>query len=388
MAISRLLLTPDAPRLASRSFLKPHDFLLPYIMEWEGDTDAQVVAAMAQQAATPKKKSTGKTRKGKADADSPSVPVDPTLGPPLAIDLEHCVVCGVAIKVKVAEEEDETSDDTTVKGKKGKEKREKKASAEKKNKKVSQAPWCYPCLMARTRLSARQQLLARSCPNTTQAPCALCGGTPETVLAVEDIFPNRKKAAVFGDPAGWVRRDTPWVCLPCASVYAVTGVKFGKLSAVAFAGAPDGSLHVQLQREIPWWGAPPSPCLMVYHRGQTGGIVQRLARTEVSVDPDTVVINIIDSTDRYPTRLTFSRASPDMQAEIHRTAAALAAMTPVPDEKDKKKTKKPPEFWVLLNELMEHLLPQTAHASPLREETRLQVLRLQGILRTSTKEGL
>ena len=390
MATSRVLVAPDPSHLAPRSFLRPHDFLLPYILEWEGDTDAQVAVAMAQQSTTSKTKSPGKTKKGKADADSSLIPVTIAPDSPPGIDLEHCVVCGVSMEAEEAEEEGDAHG-TTAKGKKGKEKRARKVQAEKaekKHKKAPPAPWCRTCQTARTRLNARYQFQARGRPNTTRAPCALCGSTATVILAVDQIFSNPKKASAFGDPAGWVRRDTAWVCLPCASVYAVTGVKVGKLGAFTFALAPDGSLDVQLNQQIPWWDAPPAPCLVVYHRGQTGGAVQRLARTEVSLDPDTVVINIIDSTDRYPTRLTFPRASPDMQTEIHRTVAALAAMIPVSASKGSKKEKYPPEFWILLKQFLKELMPHTAPSSPHWQETSRQLVLQAQRRRATHKEGL
>ncbi len=360
MSTSGLLLAPDTPDLASpeREFLRPHDFLLPYIMEWEGPTDAQVVAAMAQDRPVAKKRRTRRGDPRLSDFHITAGPSDVALGPPPTVDMEHCAVCGVTVNAP--------------KKKPGK-KSGTATEPPKAAKKTPRAPWCQTCQTARSRLNARRQLTLAVRPNRDHLPCALCGCTASAVLPVDQIFADHDKASAFGDPAGWVRRDSAWTCLPCASVYAVTGVRSGKLWAFAFAQAPDGSLTVALHQEVPWWDAPASPSLVVYHRGQTGGIVQRLARTEVSVDPDTVIINVIDSTNRYPTRLTFPRASPDMQTAIRHMAATLTTLIPPAKKNDGKPEKYPPEFWTLLTQCVTELLPPTAHASPLWQETRHQL---------------
>lgn len=153
---------------------------------------------------------------------------------------------------------------------------------------AKEAWFCASCFVDYKRILSRRQLAGYTHP--TDERCMACGRPSGRGLRLTTVsqFKDAYASGVLKTFGALRNPESPIICAGCMSIFLTVIGRPAKVQPIAFA-AGEG---VFLTRKIPpWWRIPWRPAL-VYRTIAEGGQVHRAIYAEVSVDPDTIVLNV------------------------------------------------------------------------------------------------
>lgn len=183
---------------------------------------------------------------------------------------------------------------------------------------------CAICAAHVTRLDARRRLPGLWVDRTSPVPCGLCGAAVTTVIHPTRVGLRSEPGGINTDLAAWSHPSSPWVCVPCASLYLGLSARSQGPGSSTLWIDNAGTLRWRVREQVPWWDAPPAPCWIVHYTNTKGTQVFRLAHTEISLDPRWVIVNRIHDANRHTRATVLPRASSDLQATLHHQVDILA----------------------------------------------------------------
>ena len=185
---------------------------------------------------------------------------------------------------------------------------------------------CTMCMALRTRLASQRVIRARTETFPAGTVCALCGLPVTTGIRTTEVGLSDDAAGIFQDRVTWTVPSSAVACLPCASLYLGPASRSGKPGSLRMGLDATGAFHWQIRQPNIWWEIPDPPVWVVDVRQKAGARVHRIAQTEVTLDPQVIAFNIIDSTAAKPRIVWLPRLVGARRALLDADLDAVAAL--------------------------------------------------------------